>query len=550
MKTVFVKKSDALDKKALEKAASIIKGGGLVAFPTETVYGLGASAYSGEGAEKIYLAKGRPCDNPLIVHIADARDAEEFAYTSDIYYKITDEFSPGPITVILPKKPVIPDRVTGGLQTVAVRIPSHPVARAFIRAAGVPIAAPSANISGRPSPTRAEHVLEDLDGRVDMIIDGGDCEFGLESTIVRISDSGAVILRPGAVTEEMLSRVTRVSVTDGMFRRPEENEKPEAPGMKYTHYAPKAPVYMVRGGREDTVEFFNSLLAKDPNTGIIAFEEDKDRVRGKNVKYIRSDPESQGKRLFAVLRSFNKTDAGVIYSVIPSSRGGMGLAVMNRMTKAAGFKTVKAAPTPYIIGITGQTGAGKGEVCRVLEKQGIPTLDCDRVYAELIAPPSALLDRIGAEFGTEAINEDGTLNRGRLSSIVFSEGEKLKILNSITHGAVLDEVRLRLKALYEKGAVIAAVDAPQLFEAGFDRECDTVVAVLAPEGDRLKRITARDNITEENAFLRMQNQHGEDFFLSHCDRVLKNDSTLEELEKSVCEAVLQIKKEAGFELCG
>ena len=342
MKTVIerISKTDA-DERIIQKAAEIIRSGGLVAFPTETVYGLGADALASDAALKIYEAKGRPSNNPLIIHVADAEDAEKYAYTNELYYKLTEAFSPGPLTVIMPKKDIIPDTVTGGLDTVAVRIPSNETARALIKCANTAIAAPSANTSGKPSPTEASHVIEDLDGKVDMIIDGGECEIGLESTVVKINGDELVLLRPGAVDEEMLRCICpKLTVSDAILNKLEEGQKAESPGMMYKHYAPEAPVYLVDGSENDIIAFFKEKLAEDPLTGILCYSEHKDEIKGKNVKYLEHSHTSQAHVLFGYLRGFNNSGASTVYSVIPDSDG-VGLAVLNRLIRAAGFNVIK-----------------------------------------------------------------------------------------------------------------------------------------------------------------------------------------------------------------
>ena len=302
-----------IDNTVIEKAAEIIASGGLVAFPTETVYGLGADAERADVAEKIYKAKGRPSDNPLIIHIAKAEDAEKYAYTNELYYKLTDAFSPGPLTVILPKKNTVPDTVTGGLDTVAIRIPSNKIARALIERAGVAIAAPSANTSGKPSPTEAAHVIEDLSGKADMIIDGGSSEIGLESTVVKVDESSILLLRPGAVDVEMLRAVCEnVTVSSAILEKLKAGEKAESPGMMYKHYAPDIPVYLVEGEESNVVEFFRK----------------------------KRSPIKQANVLFAYLRDYNSSTASEVYSVIPDSDG-VGLAVLNRLMRAAGFQIIK-----------------------------------------------------------------------------------------------------------------------------------------------------------------------------------------------------------------
>ena len=258
---IFRMTPDAIDESAIEKCAEIINRGGLVAMPTETVYGLGADATDKNAAAKIYAAKGRPSDNPLIIHIASPEDAECYAYTSPLYYKLADAFMPGPLTVILPKKDIVPSEVTGGLDTVAVRCPSHEVAHALIKESGVAIAAPSANLSGSPSPTTAEHVISDMNGRIDAIIDGGSSEIGLESTIVKLEGDTAIMLRPGAVTCDALGCVCeKVEIAAAVTELLGENERPLSPGMKYKHYAPASPLVLLEG--EDSA-VTNFLIAAD-----------------------------------------------------------------------------------------------------------------------------------------------------------------------------------------------------------------------------------------------------------------------------------------------
>jgi len=522
LKTLYLKPT----KKGMEKAARIIRSGGLVAFPTETVYGLGGDATDAGSAAKIYAAKGRPSDNPLIIHIAKAEDAEKYAVTSELYYRLTDAFCPGPLTVILPKKDTVPYEVTGRLDTVAVRIPSHPVAHAFIEACGVAIAAPSANISGSPSPTTAEHVKADLDGRIDAVIDGGECDIGLESTIVKIKDGAAVILRPGAVTEEMLDAVVPVGRDESLFDKPDENRRPEAPGMKYRHYAPSVPVTMLKGPHGDVVSYINERLCGDGRTGVICLSSDKDKISGKNVFYLPDDQAGQANALFSLLRGFDKTDAPHIYTVTPT-RTGIGFAVYNRLTKASGFDVKRVGVTIPVIGLTGQSGAGKSTVAEAFEKRGAFVADCDKIYHGLLYKNSPLTTAISKRFPFAV--RDGELDRPTLAEAVFSDKEKLKLLNSITHGVILDEVRNRLKQAQRDGYKFAVVDASQLFESGYDAECTAVVGVCADGETRIKRIVERDNISRDKALSRISGQHNEDFFRVYCDCIIDNDGDLEAL---------------------
>ena len=250
-----------LSENDIKDAAEIIKKGGLVAFPTETVYGLGGDATNPEASRKIYSAKGRPSDNPLIIHISKAADAEDYTYTTDIYYKLAERFMPGPLTVVMRAKESVPKETRGGLETVAVRCPENTIARKLIELSCTPIAAPSANLSGSPSPTEACHVIDDMQGRIDMIIDGGSCEIGLESTIVKIEDDGSLtLLRPGKITVDELSCIAPVVIADAVTDMLKEGDKALSPGMKYRHYAPESPVVLLNGKIGEIVDFIENML--------------------------------------------------------------------------------------------------------------------------------------------------------------------------------------------------------------------------------------------------------------------------------------------------
>ena len=317
-------------------AASILKDGGLVVFPTETVYGLGGDGTNAKAAEKIYAAKGRPSDNPLIIHVAKPEDAEAYAYTNPTYYRLAKAFMPGPLTVILPKKDSIPFSTTGGLDSVAIRCPSHPVARRLIELAGIPIAAPSANLSGKPSPTCAAHVAQDMDGRVDMILDGGDCEIGLESTIVKIDGDSLTLLRPGGITYDALCMVSdKVNIASAVTHQLADGERVLSPGMKYRHYAPTAPLILLTGEERKVLSFLQHEQ-KVKNCAILCYDEEIPLLEQKNLLPVgnRADLEAQAKRLFHALRDADGTDAEIIYAHLPPMEG-LGLALYNRMIRAA-----------------------------------------------------------------------------------------------------------------------------------------------------------------------------------------------------------------------
>ena len=334
---------DTFTDEQLAEAGAVIRAGGLVAFPTETVYGLGGNALDPQASEKIYAAKGRPSDNPLIAHIADMEGLYEIA--KDISPKaeaIAKKFWPGPLTIVLNKKDIVPKKTTGGLDTVAVRMPSDKIANALIRMAGVPIAAPSANISGRPSPTKAEHCIEDLSGKIEMIIDGGEVNIGVESTIIDATGEEICLLRPGAITVEMLKEVVgEVSIDPAITGPMAAGVKPKAPGMKYKHYAPKADLTIITGDNEKVVEKINELVAKsDKKCGIIATKENAASFANAPaiLKIIgtRADETTVRHNLFAVLREFDETDAELIYS-----EGFADMAIMNRLKKAAGYSIME-----------------------------------------------------------------------------------------------------------------------------------------------------------------------------------------------------------------
>ena len=326
----------------IQEAAAILRAGGLVGIPTETVYGLGANGLDSSAVGKIFAAKGRPQDNPLILHVPDASWLARYCReVPDSAYTLAARFWPGPLTMILPRKDVVPDAVTAGLDTVGIRCPNHPVTLAIIRAADVPVAAPSGNTSGRPSPTCAAHMIEDMDGKIDAIVDGGPCGVGVESTIVDLTCTPPRLLRPGGLPLEALEEVLGEVAVDAALLRPlGEGEKPKAPGMKYRHYAPKAPVTVVLGEPSATADYIAARLGE--HTGVICFDEWAGRFAGHVVENIGSSArkDEQARRVFDALRAFDHTDVTEIYAQCPHEDG-LGLAVANRLKKAAGFHVVE-----------------------------------------------------------------------------------------------------------------------------------------------------------------------------------------------------------------
>ena len=339
---------EQIDETIMEEAGRLIAEGELVAFPTETVYGLGGDALHPEAAHKIYAAKGRPSDNPLIVHIADFSDMERVAReVPEAARKLAGAFWPGPLTMIVWKSDAVPMATTGGMDTVAVRMPNHPVALDLIRKSGCLIAAPSANTSGRPSPTEASHVAEDLSGRIAMILDGGPVGIGIESTIIDLTESKPMVLRPGYITPQMLSEVLgeEVIIDPGIIAA-DDTRKPKAPGMKYRHYAPKANLTIVSGEAGAVIERINALTQehqqKGEKVGIICTDESRSQYVGDVIKSTgsRQDEDSIAQHLYAILRDFDDMDVDVIFSESFATPR-IGHAIMNRLLKAAGHQVIE-----------------------------------------------------------------------------------------------------------------------------------------------------------------------------------------------------------------
>mgnify|MGYP004489292543 CR=1 FL=1 len=350
METQIIKiNKENLDSIEMDEAGKLIAAGELVAFPTETVYGLGGDALDPEAAHKIYAAKGRPSDNPLIVHIAEYEDMYRVGRNIPPQAKLlADAFWPGPLTMIVEKSDNVPYATTGGMDTVAVRMPNHPVALALIRKSGCLIAAPSANTSGRPSPSKASHVAEDLSGKIAMIIDGGEVSIGIESTIIDLTEKTPMVLRPGYITPKMLSDVLgeEVIIDPGIIAA-DDTRKPKAPGMKYKHYAPKADMIIVDGQKDAVISVINAKIAKAKEAGkkaaVIATEETKDKYNADIVLSIgsRSDEDTIAQHLYTILRECDELNVEAIYSESFSTPR-IGQAIMNRLLKAAGHQVITA----------------------------------------------------------------------------------------------------------------------------------------------------------------------------------------------------------------
>ena len=505
------------DPNAVRDAAAILRRGGLLGIPTETVYGLGADALNEDAVSRIFLAKGRPQDNPLIIHVPDASWLER--YCRDVppaAYQLAERFWPGPLTMILPRRDIVPLQTTGGLETVGVRCPNHPVTLAIIEAAGVPIAAPSGNTSGRPSPTTAAHMIEDMDGKIDGIVDGGPCTVGVESTIIDLTVTPPRLLRPGGLPLESLRQVLgEVAVDKAVTGLLAAGERPRAPGMKYRHYAPHAPVTVVTGEPERSARRIQGLLSD--TAGVICFDEYAPLFPGHIIHKLgpAADKSAQARHVFDALRTFDGTDVTEIFAQCPDD-GGLGLAVANRLKKAAGFHLIDA-DRPLIVGLTGGTGAGKTSALAALEDLGGTVLDCDAVYHQMLRTDPALRGAITAAFGP-VFCPDGSLDRQKLGTLVFSDHAALDRLNAIVYEYLPPELLRRAQ-----GHTLVGLDAISLMESGLGRLCACTVAVLAPAEDRVRRIMARDGISEDYARLRISAQQPDAFYRERCSHILENN---------------------------
>lgn len=516
----------------VKRAGAILRGGGLVAFPTETVYGLGANALDDEAAAKIYAAKGRPSDNPLIVHVAHKSEVAPLVKSvPPDAKKLMDAFFPGPISIIMQKSEKIGKTVSGGLHTVAIRMPENEDARRIIAAAGVPVCAPSANTSGKPSPTCAEHVKDDMLGRIDAIVDGGACRVGVESTVVTVADGEPVILRPGAVTKEMMEKVLGkpVSVARAVTEGMKENETAASPGMKYKHYAPKAKVVIVDADQPTYEAFVNSRA--EPGVWALCFADDRVNVPCIRLGHAGDDGE-QAHRLFAALREFDKNGAKKVYARMPG-KSGVAMAVYNRLIRAAAFDILDLNK-PFTLGLTGPTGAGKSYAAKALAKRGFQIISADEAARRVTEKGSPVLKELCKAFGEDILLQNGELDRKKLAERAFAAPDKTQLLNAITHPAILKTAR------EARTQPLTVFDAPQLFESGAEKDCFKTVCVLAGEKTRKARIMARDEIGEEAAERRMAAQFDEAFFVSHTDFALTSEDgdDIEAQIDKILEAIL------------
>lgn len=538
MKTVVLR-TDTKDEEnyAVEEAAKILKSGGIVGLPTETVYGLACSGFDESAVKKVFEAKGRPQDNPLILHISDVSELSGICrQIPESAYRLAERFWPGPLTMILKKKECVPYAVSAGLETIAVRCPSHKIARAVIRQTGVPLAAPSANLSGKPSTTAAQHVFDDLNGKIPLIIDGGECEVGLESTIVDLTVCPPAVLRPGGISARQLSEVLGEVRCEGAAVS--EQEIPKAPGMKYRHYAPDAPLTAVCGGAA-AADYIKLKASADD--GIICFEryknmfDDKKYTAAFGSRYRVSE---YAHYIFSALRDMDREKVSHIFVQCPNASG-IGTAVLNRLKKSSGGDMI-SLPCPRIAGLTGNTGSGKSTAAEVFKNNGAFVVDCDKLYHKIADADYRMRLELCAEFGDE-IYEDGIFNSRRLGGIVFGSEQKMIKLNNIVRKYILDAVEDEIDRAERNKEKVVLLDAPTLFETGAYLMCDITIAVLADNESIISRISERDGVPPEYARMRLASQNSREFFVKNADLVIENCKSKEEFVQDVQELYTKIE---------
>ena len=511
------------DEDSIAYAAKLLSQGEVVGMPTETVYGLAANAFDEAAVRKIFAAKGRPADNPLIVHISDISQLEGLVdRIPPLAVKCAEKFWAGPLTMIMPKSEKIPMVTSGGLDTVGIRMPSHKVARALISACGFPIAAPSANLSGSPSPTTAQHVLNDMHGRIPAIIDGGACGVGVESTVISFEgEDGIRLLRPGFISAEDLMEITpNVLIDKGVLEKLGENVKVRSPGMKYKHYAPKADVTIIDSNLEAFRDYVKAHGDKD-TTLMVFTDNDCDGLDIPHICYGAND-EEQAKELFDVLRELDDIGAKKVYARCPKSR------------RFSGGETVKKT----VVGLTGQSGAGKTTISDAFRENGFEIINCDIVAREVTKAGSECCKKLAKIF-PDCFDDGFALDRRKLGEIVFSDKARLQMLNDTIYPFINKLIDEKINATESEFVLL---DAPTLFEAGADKLCSVIVSVVADFGIRLERITKRDGISAELAKKRFSSQHTMEFFKAHSDFVIENNGSVNDTFQKTCEVIETIKE--------
>ncbi len=515
---IFTTKDDYLSA-----VCNLLKNGEVVALPTETVYGLAADALNENAVKKIFEAKNRPCDNPLIVHISNKEDINKLVTKVPIAaQKCIDAFWPGPFTVILNKKDIVPSVTSGGLNTVAIRMPSNKIITEIIAKSGLFLAAPSANLSGKPSPTKPEHVIEDMQGKISAILNGGECTVGLESTVVSFVGENPVLLRPGFITAEQIKEICPNLIIDSGVTQSVEKSKVLSPGMKYKHYAPKCNLTLINASSDMFCNFANTL-----NIPAVCFTQDTEKL---TVPYISLGNEPN-KNLFSSLRSLD--EKGYKNAVIHApNKDGIGLALYNRMVRSCGFKEISL---PFIMGLTGPSGVGKSTLSTKAKELGFYVIDCDSVAHDVVPTlKKELIESFGAD-----IFEGEVLNRKKLAQIAFKTKENTEKLNAITLNPIIDKIK---EMIASSISPLVLLDGATIIESGINKECGLVISLLADEEVRISRFKARDNLSEEEARLRAKAKKPNEFYEQNSDIILTNNGSVDKLNKEFETIIYNILK--------
>ncbi|MDO5014490.1 MAG: L-threonylcarbamoyladenylate synthase [Clostridia bacterium] len=535
MKTVKL----SANEEDIKKAAELLLAGEVVAIPTETVYGLAANAMNKKAVEKIFKAKGRPQDNPLIVHISNLKQLETIvSEIGDIQRALIKAFWPGPLTIIFKSNKSVAENVSAGLDTVAVRMPNNKTILKIIETANIPLAAPSANVSGRPSPTDATDVLYDLDGKISAVVDSGQCKVGVESTVVSVKDDRVKILRPGIITKQQIEEAIKkeVEIDELVYVSPTEESKIISPGVKYKHYSPKAEVFLV----DSDFDFFNELVSTKKNALAVCFNGEKPKIDFIEYGEYEEDDE-KARKLFAILRQADKRGYSEIYFRL-GAKSGKGLAVYNRLLRAAAFKVIKQKN--LIVGLTGPTGAGKSKAAEIFKSEGFDVIDADKISRRVIEKnliKIKIFDTFGLDIGANTKQE-----RQKLADKVFATKEGVEKLNSIMFPEITAEIEKYIQKKTAFGTHKFLIDAAALFESGADQLCDFTVSIIAPLKLRTQRIVQRDKITEKQAISRTHIQLLDEEYIEKSDFVIKNDKTETELKTEILKIIDKIGGKNGY----
>ena len=494
-----------VNDKSIALAAELLQKGELVALPTETVYGIAADARNGEAVKKIFGAKGRPQDNPLIVHIYGMEMLKGIvSEVPDRAYKLAKAFWPGPLTMVMPRGGEVSDVTCAGLDTVGVRMPSHPVVQAVIKASGVAFAAPSANLSGKPSPTNAQDTLVDMDGRLPLILDGGESAVGVESTVVAVTGEHPMLLRPGYVTKEQMEEVLgeEVLVSPAILEKLKDGEVARSPGMKYKHYAPKAQVTILRGDFAKYKAYVEQHAA--PGVWALCFDGEGAQLPVPFIEYGKNhDGVTQAHHLFTALRALDKHGAEIVYARCP-----------------------------------GRSGCGKSSATKFLAGQGYPCIDADLIAREMLLPGSPCIAQLQEKFGADIADENGNVRRRLLADRAFATPAGTRALTAITQPEILHRIETRLQEAEQSGAELAFVDGAVIVGTPFEARCDALVLISAPYDTSVARICARDGITPEMARRRLDAQTPIETLRAAATHEVVNDGTAEQLAEKM-HAVLQ-----------